>query len=314
MIWAQHLHNSGYGPDDAIWLSTDETALPLVFAGRHGNVHQFRCAAGIRLATPASLAQRRAHCTLVATVCSDPVLQVSLPQVLLPNTKGKKRVWAAAQEALDPHGTIRIIPDAQGWVNSKKLVQIVNMLHAACQAHDPTKKYVLVWDCHPTHISPVILRHARKKKFVLLLVPSKLTHLLQVLDFAVFASLKQELHKAHLHKFVGAPTAAQSLATWIPTTTECLTQTLRNVNARTAFASAGQARRNEPYRAMVQRWLPRDWASAGRSLSQEELWFLIGRRQKQIHKLLFPGAVAPAPRPVPPPAARLRRLRSKTPF
>lgn len=290
LIWAQHLHNTGHDPDNAIWLSTDETALPLVFAGRHGNVHQFRHAANIRVATPASLAQRRAHCTLVATVSSDPALQGSLPQVLLPNTKGKKRIWTAAQDSLDPASTIRIIPDAQGWVNNKKLVQILNQLHDACQAYNPAKKYVLVWDCHPTHISPAILRHARKKKFSVLLVPSKLTHLLQVLDFAVFASLKQELHRAHLQSFVGAATAAQPLDKWITVTTTCINHAMRNVDARAAFASAGQARNTQPYRSMVQRWLPKDWGSTGRPLTQDELWFLIGRRQRHVHKLLFPGA------------------------
>lgn len=312
LIWAQYLTSTGHGPGDAIWLNLDETALPLVFGGRHGNVHHLKHNAAIHLATPATLAQRRAHCTLVAAVSNTEALQKHLPQVLLPNTKGKKKIWTAAERALPPDSTIRIIPDTQGWVNTRKLIRILDYLHEACRAHDPTKKYVLVWDCHPTHIAPAVLRHARRRDFTILLVPSKLTHLLQVLDFAVFATLKQELHRAHLAHFVTARNAHMPLQQWIDVTIACIKDKMSRVSAANAFHSAGQPQQTAPYRAAVQRWLPERWRPTSRQLTEAELWFLIGRKQRNIHRLLFPRRRGGAP-PLPPPAdPPLKRLRSKT--
>lgn len=283
-----------------------------MFGGRHGNVHHLRSNAGLRLAAPASLAQRRAHCTLVGVVASESALQKVLPQTLLPNTKGKKKIWTAAGSALDPCGTIQIIPDNQGWVNSAKLIKIIDSLHRVCQLYDPTKKYVLVWDCHPTHISPTVLKHARQRHFAILLIPSKLTHLLQVLDFAVFASLKQQLHRAHLTRFIGARIASLPLHEWIDVTATCVAATMHRVDARAAFASAGQARRTEPYRAVVRKWVQAGWNTRGRSLTEEELWFLIGRKQRHIHRHLFPKLPAAAIPLAPTAATSLKRCRSKT--
>lgn len=224
----------------------------------------------------------------------------------------EKKVWAAAQKELGTTGPIRVIPDSQGWVNTEKLKAILDMLHAACKAHDPLKKYVLVWDCHPTHISPAVLKHARRKKFTIILVPSKLTHLLQVLDFAVFAGLKQHLHREHLAHFVNTPTATLPLPQWITLTASSIAAKMKRVDVRTAFGSAGQARDAQPYRAAVSKWLPPGWSTTGRVLSQEELWFLIGRRQRCIHKLLFPGVPVDAAPPHAIATSTLKRLRSKT--
>ena len=311
-MWAKYLYSHGHNAASSIWINLDETALPLHATGRHGNVH--RNPAGTRqgLSCRGSLHERRAHCTLVATTCTCPILQKKLPQILLPNTLGKKKVWKAILPELLGEPPIEVIGDTQGWINAAKMVTIVDLLWKVCREHSPGKRIVLVWDCSPAHICPEVVTRMRKRDMRPLFIPSKLTHLLQVLDFAVFASFKKKYHEQQVAQLMMTATGQQPFDEWIRSTVACIRSTFGDCDVAAQFRRAGQCTAGGPYRPAITNVIGEHYRPGGRIITKEEFWFLVGRKQQFVYEKLFSrmppmdvvgGAALPEP---------ARRLRSRT--
>ena len=127
----------------------------------------------------------RKHCTLIAAIASDPNVQKVLPQVLLPNVRGEKRKWANVINDKKDCPNVQVIEEQAGWVTNDNLEMYFDILEESLK---PLKiqKTVIVMDCQPSHISLRILKTLRKMKWKVLLVPGKLTFLLQPLDAYFF--------------------------------------------------------------------------------------------------------------------------------
>jgi hypothetical protein len=312
LIWAAHLHDHGYDGANAIWINLDETALPMYVGGRAGNVHAQGRTGKKQFATKASLHERRAHCTLVAVVCNNAALQKKLPQFLLPNTTGTKRVWAKAVEDLGADSQVHILRDTSGWVNTKKFQAILRTLSQVCKKEVPGQRIVLVMDCAPAHIAPAVIQVARMRGLRPLLIPSRLTHLLQVLDFGVFAGFKRAFHDAHVNRLLGMANGMSTLPDWITGTIGTIRQTFTDLNARECFSQSGMGVSGKPYRPTLAAAIGQHWIAKGRRITQEEFWFLVGRKQKGVYPKLFRGMPIPvAPAALQQPAP-VRRARSKT--
>lgn len=313
LTWAAFLLAGGYGPDKAVWLNIDETALPLHTGGRHGNVLGLHTSRGKRFSTRASLHERRAHVTLVASVCTSLELQSKLPQFLLPNVTGKKRVWQQAMGEIAGEPPIVVLPDTQGWVNTAKLQKILSHIGKVCKKEAPGKRIVLVWDCCPAHLAPAVLQHARTCGIRPLMIPGKLTHVLQVLDFAVFARFKKQFHDSQMESLLQSVNGTQELIDWIRNTVRIVRDTFRTCNVAEHFHRAGQGANGVPWRQLVTEMLQSStWRPVPRRITQEEFWYMIGRKQKLAHRILF-GATPESPAPAHvAPAHPPRRLNSKT--
>ena len=312
LTWARYLIRRGYGPTKSIWINLDESALPIHVGGRFGNVVMLGKEQKTKFATRGTLHERRKNVTLVASVCTDRHLQTKLPQFLLPNITGKKKVWTAAKGRIPDTSRVVIIPDTSGWINTAKLMEMVKQIATVAKEHAPTKKIVLVWDAHPAHVAPLVLRHAKKHGLRVLVIPSKLTHLLQVLDFSVFAQFKKNMYEAQVHHQIHARCAQMDMATWIDSTVAAIDKCLPEFDAAGHFRSAGQWMMTGPYRQALACTLPPTWETPARMLTQTELNLIVGRNLKGIHVPLF-GAMPPideAPRPAA--EGPLKRLRSKT--
>jgi hypothetical protein len=80
--------------------------------------------------------------------------------------------------------------DTNGWVDMKTLKQCLQKLETA-MAPVGVNKVVLVMDCHPSHYAWKTLALLKRWKWRVLLIPRKLTGLLQPLDVSIFAGLKK---------------------------------------------------------------------------------------------------------------------------
>jgi hypothetical protein len=280
--------------------------------GRAGNVHAQGRTGKRQFATKASLHERRAHCTLVACVCNNADFQRKLPQFLLPNTTGTKRVWAKAVEDLGADAQVTILRDTSGWVNTRKFQVILKILSQVCKKEAPAKRIVLVMDCAPAHIAPAVIQATRLRGIRPLLIPSRLTHLLQVLDFGVFAGFKRSFHDAHVNRLLGMADGIASLPDWISGTIRTIRETFTHIDTRAYFEQSGMGVTGRPYRPTLATAIGQRWLAKGRRISQDEFWFIVGRKQKGVYRKLFgamPVPAAPAALHPPPP---VRRARSKT--
>ena len=83
-----------------------------------------------------------------------------------------------------------------GWVNTQVMIWYIRVLAKALKELRPHHRALLLLDCCPSHHSISVLRAAHRSGVEVILVPSRMTWLLQPLDTHAFAVLKRRLRQA----------------------------------------------------------------------------------------------------------------------
>ena len=177
-------------------LNMDETSVPLVPAAQRGVVmrgwrHRHFARQG---RFPATRAQARTNLTYVAFVSDDAELNRQLPQFVI----GRHSIFLQrdfAQLFADTPDTVFLIRNASGWATAEALAEIYRVLGTVLRQLRPDHAYLLVMDCAPQHMDPALLFRLRGHGIYPLLVPAKLTWLLQPLDVYIFRTFKERLRR-----------------------------------------------------------------------------------------------------------------------
>ena len=148
-------------------------------------------------AQAASRRQQRSCFTHVAAICDDTAVQPSLPQVLIGN---EAVLQVAAVRLVQPalHKNVILLRRKSGWVNKDFLVNYVKLLAACLEPFASDYQPILLWDALPAHCAPPVLRAAARAGLWVVIVPGKLTWLLQPLDTDAFSRYKQYLRHRYL--------------------------------------------------------------------------------------------------------------------
>lgn len=173
---------------------------------------------------------------------------------------------------------------------------------------------VLVMDCHSSHISYNTLQWLRKNKWGLLLVPSKMTFMLQPLDAYVFATFKQRLFEVHAANKIYSANAHQSFEDWLSTTVAVIQDFFHNLDGQAYFSKCGLDSTRHISDTVKHHIVP-DSLGMVRKLTSAELKEYVGGRKIMLDSQIFwkvlPERAKSHPVyqvPVP------HRLRSKTSF
>ncbi|HSG19529.1 MAG TPA: hypothetical protein VLA31_02065, partial [Burkholderiaceae bacterium] len=188
-LWHEHFGN----PASFVVVNMDETMLGNVKASKKGITDP--CSEG--LAGAAQEPRRDSglpRTSLLAAVCSDADVQPLLPQVRLPRAAAGKvpsrRVLDAYAAAGPPqtawHG-------GAGFISERSAMWYLGRVKKAVREVRPHARVLLVWDACPVHLMHSVLRHARKLDIGIVVVPGRMTWLLQPLDTHVFAVLKKRI-------------------------------------------------------------------------------------------------------------------------
>lgn len=173
----------------------DETAICLFQSGGKGNIFLARADPAVQ---HAPLAMRRSYLTHVAFVCDDPRLQPLLPQVLIGNERTiPARQLAALRRGLPPN--VYLLRERSAWNNAALCAKIIRWLGAALAPHAGTHQPILLLDCARIHVGAGVFAACSAVGVWAVLVPPRMTWLLQVLDTHAFF-----LYKLHLQKAVQA--------------------------------------------------------------------------------------------------------------
>ena len=131
---------------------------------------------------------RRTYLTHVAFVCDSYDVQLALPQIIIVNMRTVPAAKFGELQAQCPPN-VRLIRARSAWIDSRTCARIIGWL-AAAVAPFPTLQPILLMDALKQHFSASVLRACARVRIWPLLVPARLTWLLQPLDTHAFARYK----------------------------------------------------------------------------------------------------------------------------
>jgi len=184
-------------------LNLDETAVPLEFTHTRGNIITRLDGKKIK-DMPKQLASRsavRCFFTHVAIICDDPAVQPLLPQVMCFSGRHMSwKNWTELQEALPQNVFVR--RQVSGWSNAEQHKVIMRILKLVLEPFLPTMQPILAFDAAPIHLQPCVLELLGELDIWWLLVPKKLTWLLQPLDTHTFSKYKRHIRNRWLDRIL----------------------------------------------------------------------------------------------------------------
>ena len=181
-------------------LNLDETSVKFWYEPRLGLRRPKGQVPRVGFARQASRGQLRRAFSHVAIICDDVSLQPHLPQVLLVNertvTAEQHRRWTSL-----PGCNAKLWRGKSAWINDEVFAKIVRELGKVLRVRAGDCQAILLLDAHVCHFSKATLAACRDYDIWPVIIPARMTSLLQPLDTHVFARFKMFL-RTRLHQLM----------------------------------------------------------------------------------------------------------------
>ena len=181
-------------------LNLDETGVRFWYEPRLGLRRPSGQVPRAGFARKASRAQLRRAFSHVAIICDDTALQPHLPQVLLVNehtvSAELKRRWTSL-----PGCNAKLWRGPSAWINDKVVAKIIRELGKVLRARAGDRQAILLLDAHKCQFSKSTLAACREYDIWPVIIPARMTSLLQPLDTHVFCRFKMFL-RTRLHQIM----------------------------------------------------------------------------------------------------------------
>ena len=198
--WWNFLHTLLPPGKTILRLNLDETAVRTYCSPAAGLIcthapgrGQFR----LRPVHQASRAKQRSCLSHIVFLCDDTAVQPQLPHIICGN---KKVLPLHVQRHVQQHllQNVFVIRRQSAWINTDLMVKVMGVLGHVLRPHLATKQPVLLLDALSVHIAPQVFRAAAKAGIWLVVIPAKLTFLLQPADTHAFYKYKMYLRRRYL--------------------------------------------------------------------------------------------------------------------
>ena len=175
-------------------LNLDETPVPLTFTHAQGNVMRLDPArAWLRAPRQQSnRGEQRSYFTHVGLICNDPAVQPLLPQVIFVGAKLMTEATFATIQMELP-GNVYVKKMKKGWNNAEQHCIIIQLLSLVLQPLRERYQPLLMFDAAPLHLSDQVMGELATASIWYLVIPARLTWLMQPLDTHAFARYKRYL-------------------------------------------------------------------------------------------------------------------------
>ena len=206
-----------------IIIAMDETSVTNLKGASLGTVvHRSQQSTLRRAPSPAQRSLGRT--ALLACVCNDADLQPYLPQVWLPRTEPGKVPPAAMRAVFTASGAPHEAwHGSRGFVTQRIIRAWLSRLRRRVHQLRPGANIVVVMDVCPVHVAEPVLAAARRMGVTVVLIPARLTWLLQLLDTHVFAQVKREMRRRLWLCKQSAPSGTITVAEHMAALTEAVT-------------------------------------------------------------------------------------------
>ena len=182
-----------------VMMNLDESPIPVTFQAQNGTTVA-QCVGSAWHERPKqniSRKDRRTFFTLLSIVCDDRKIQPILPQLLI---VGEKLVTLDELDALqlEMPDNMYIKRRGKGWNTADLFVEYLQLLAAILQPHGASVRFILTLDAVPCHLEKKVLDAIGASLLMwFLLIPAKLTWLLQPLDVYGFSKVKHRLRQGY---------------------------------------------------------------------------------------------------------------------
>ena len=231
-------------------INFDETAVCLFQGGGPGNLFLSKtdpCAA-----QHATQAQRRTYLTHVALACDDPEIQPLLPQVVIGNEHSiAARDLAGLQAACPPN--VRILRRKSAWVDNSVIAWLVRWLGVVLAPLLGERQPILFFDACRSHIHASVFGACAAARIWAVVIPARLTRLLQPLDTHVFRRYKAMLQEECQAARARSPNGQFLVVHLIPCICACVLGLLQRCDWSGAFDGDGLSAGQERVRDRIKR-------------------------------------------------------------
>ena len=152
---------------------------------------------GDRRVAPATRKQQRGCLSHVAFVCDQPEIQPHLPHVIIGN---QAVLPLYTQRELEPQllSNVFLVRRKSAWVDAPYMAVIIKLLGAMLRPFLNRFQPILLMDALPAHLAPGVFRAAARAGIWVVVVPAKLTWLIQPADTHAFFKYKMYLRRRYV--------------------------------------------------------------------------------------------------------------------
>ena len=247
--WCRWLLRTVLATRNVVVINMDETGVSNVKEARSGYVIS---RAGSASLNNAGSCKSKSHprCSVLASICDDSALQSSMPQIFLPRQRQGRPPSREMQGVFTAAGTpVEAWHGSSGFVTTECVLAYLTCVRRAVRRVRPEATIVLVFDTCGAHINARVFRKARLLGIYIILIPGRMTWVLQPLDTHVFAQLKRclrvGLQKARLQQ----PTGALPYHASMEVSAACVREVLVNRDWSAVMKRSGLSQADVPLRS-----------------------------------------------------------------
>lgn len=180
----------------------------------------------------------------MAVVTPDSELQPFLPQVLLTKLRRVRATptMRTVRECEACHDPVEFWHGTAGWPDHRVICHWAARLRSRAHSAVPGTWILLVMDCATAHVDRRTLSRLKFLGILVILVPARMTWLLQVCDVSCFAPVKAALRYGFLSARVRSVDSQLSQGEWLRTIGEVISRTVSSTDWSHAFTKCGYMR------------------------------------------------------------------------
>lgn len=225
---------------ELVILNLDETCVAFFHGDRKGNViaRSKKFWPGKTPVQRASRHEQRACVTHVAIIANNQEVQQYLPQEILGNQHVLLvRDVRELQATIPPN--IQIIRGKSGWTNIEYMRQLMKRIGNAVKRAGEQYWPILLMDCARQHLHHSVFTAAKRNNIRIVLIPAKLTWLLQPCDTHLFLSYKQTLRRLYQDAKAKVNSGKITILQWLRMLVTVITSVLESKSWEKSFLEDG---------------------------------------------------------------------------
>ena len=206
-------------------INLDETSVCLYQGEQKGNLLLSRRRLKEEgVAQKVSRSKRRCCLTHVAVICDKPDLQPAMPQVILGNAfTFQAGQMVGLRSACPPN--VHLVRQKSAWNNIETMKIVIRLIADAVKPHGDHLQPILLLDACRVHLARSVLATCVACRIWPIIIPAKLTWLLQPCDTHAFHRYKVYLKKVYQEARAATLDGQLSVAQFLP----CVYATVRRV-------------------------------------------------------------------------------------